>query len=40
MYVFDATPLIYLAKAEQLSLILERLDECCTTDAVYEEVVT
>ena len=40
MYVFDATPLIYLAKAERLSLVLERLDECCTTDAVYEEVVT
>lgn len=40
MYVFDATPLIYLAKAERLALVLERLDECCTTDAVYEEVVT
>lgn len=40
MYVFDATPLIYLAKAERLSLVLERLDECCTTEAVSEEVVT
>lgn len=40
MYVFDATPLIYLAKAERLALVLEQLDECCTTDAVYEEVVT
>lgn len=40
MYVFDATPLIYLAKSERLALVLERLDECCTTEAVYEEVVT
>jgi predicted nucleic acid-binding protein len=40
MFVFDATPLIYLAKAERLSL-LSRLDESrVTPQRVYEEVVT
>ena len=40
MFVFDATPLIYLAKAERLSL-LSRLDESrVIPERVYEEVVT
>lgn len=40
MYVLDATPLIVLAKADRLEL-LPALDEpCCTTERVYDEVVT
>ena len=40
MFVFDATPLIYLAKAERLSL-LSRLDASrLIPQRVYEEVVT
>lgn len=39
MYVFDATPLIYLAKAERLDLIAELPGECCLPDRVYDEVV-
>lgn len=40
MYVFDATPLIYLAKAGRLEL-LDALDrECRMPEVVYEEVVT
>jgi predicted nucleic acid-binding protein len=39
MWVFDATPLIYLAKVEQLSLV-EHLDEpCIVPERVYVEVV-
>ncbi|PSP77025.1 DUF3368 domain-containing protein [Halobacteriales archaeon QS_1_68_20] len=39
MFVFDATPLIYLSKAEQLT-VLEELDrERIVPEAVYEEVV-
>lgn len=40
MYVFDATPLIYLTTVERLTLVVEELDECCMPDTVYEEVVT
>ena len=40
MFVFDATPLIYLAKAERLSL-LSRLDTSrLIPQRVYEEVVS
>jgi len=40
MFVFDATPLIYLAKVERLSL-LSRLDASrLIPQRVYEEVVT
>lgn len=39
MWVFDATPLIYLAKAEHLELI-DHIDEpCAIPEPVYEEVV-
>lgn len=39
MWVFDATPLIYLAKAGQVSLV-ENLDgHCVIPQLVYEEVV-
>ena len=39
-WVFDATPLIYLAKAERLAVV-ERLDEPrLVPEAVYYEVVT
>ncbi|WP_336001098.1 DUF3368 domain-containing protein [Halorientalis halophila] len=39
MWVFDATPLIYLAKVERLTLV-EHLDESCVIpEGVYEEVV-
>ena len=40
MYVFDATPLIYLAKAGRLSLVSDLSSECCTPEQVHEEVVT
>lgn len=39
MYVFDATPLIYLAKAKRLSLVGELDYECCLPERVYREVV-
>jgi predicted nucleic acid-binding protein len=39
MWVFDATPLIYLAKIDRLGLV-QHLDEACVIpDRVYEEVV-
>lgn len=39
MWIFDATPLIYLAKVDQLSL-LEALDgSCVIPEQVYDEVV-
>lgn len=39
MWVFDATPLIYLAKVDRLTLI-ERLEPpCVIPESVYEEVV-
>ena len=39
MYVFDATPLIYLAKVDRLAPV-EKLDhECCLPRQVYREVV-
>lgn len=39
MWVFDATPLIYLAKAERLEL-LEQFDQSCVIpERVYKEVV-
>lgn len=40
MYVFDATPLIYLAKAKRLALVDELSVECCTPERVFDEVVT
>ena len=39
MYVFDATPLIYLAKAERLSLVDELPAACVVPESVHEEVV-
>ncbi len=40
MWVFDATPLIYLAKVDRLALV-EHLDASCVIpERVYEEVVT
>lgn len=39
MWVFDATPLIYLAKVDKLSLV-QHLDEpCATPERIYSEVV-
>lgn len=40
MYVLDATPLIYLAKAEQLALIGDLSATCVSPEPVYEEVVS
>lgn len=40
MYVFDATPLIYLATVERLHHVESLSPACLTTSAVYEEVVT
>lgn len=40
MYVFDATPLIYLAAVERLSTIESLRSDCRTTKTVYDEVVT
>lgn len=40
MYVFDATPLIYLAAAERLPLVDELPAPCVITERVYGEVVT
>ena len=39
MYVFDATPLIYLATVEKLTLIEHLPEPCHTPRAVYDEVV-
>ncbi len=40
MWVFDATPLMYLAKVEQLQLISTLEGECYLPEQVYSEVVT
>jgi len=40
MFVFDATPLIYLAKASQISLLSNRSENRVIPRLVYEEVVT
>jgi predicted nucleic acid-binding protein len=40
MYVFDATPLIYLGTVEALDVVDVLPGNCCVPDAVYEEVVT
>lgn len=40
MYVFDATPLVVLAKAERLDLIDHLQRDCRMPERVYEEVVT
>ncbi|WP_290816965.1 DUF3368 domain-containing protein [Halovivax sp.] len=40
MYVFDAAPLIYLAKADRHSSVDELPPACVTPELVYEEVVT
>lgn len=40
MWVFDATPLIYLAKAEKLRLASTLDDRRCIPKPVFEEVVT
>lgn len=39
MWVFDATPLIYLATAGQLSSLQHLVDPCVIPDRVYSEVV-
>lgn len=39
MWVFDATPLIYLAKVDQLTLISHLDEPCVIPDRVYTEVV-
>lgn len=40
MYVFDATPLIYLGTVDRLDLIESLPDECSMPRRVYDEVVT
>ena len=40
MYVFDATPLIYLATVERLALLSDLPVRCVVPERVYEEVVT
>jgi len=40
MWVFAATPLIYLAKVEELSLVQHLETPCVIPERVYEEVVT
>ncbi|AAV46484.1 unknown [Haloarcula marismortui ATCC 43049] len=40
MWVFDATPLIYLGKVSQLSLVEQVAEPCVLPERVYEEVVT
>lgn len=40
MYVFDATPLIYLATVERLALLADIPSECVMPERVYDEVVT
>jgi predicted nucleic acid-binding protein len=39
MWVFDATPLIYLAKVDRLSLVRHLDAACVIPEQVYEEVV-
>ncbi|ADD05477.1 DUF3368 domain protein [Natrialba magadii ATCC 43099] len=39
MWVFDATPLIYLAKVEQLYVLSHLSGRCRVPEPVYEEVV-
>jgi predicted nucleic acid-binding protein len=39
MWVFDATPLIYLAKADRLTLVQQLAGPCVIPERVYEEVV-
>ena len=39
MWVFDATPLIYLAKVERLALVEALEASCVIPERVYEEVV-
>ncbi|AGB15638.1 putative nucleic acid-binding protein, contains PIN domain [Halovivax ruber XH-70] len=39
MWVFDATPLIYLAKVDQLTLVDHHEPPCVIPERVYEEVV-
>lgn len=40
MWVFDATPLIYLAKVDRLALVQHLEAPCAVPEPVYEEVVT
>ncbi len=40
MWVFDATPLIYLAKVGRLRLVGALEGPCCVPQPVYDEVVT
>lgn len=40
MWVFDATPLIYLAKVDRLTLVQQLEATCVIPRRVYEEVVT
>lgn len=40
MWVFDATPLIYFAKVERLTLVQHLESPCLIPECVYEEVVT
>jgi len=39
MWVFDATPLIYLAKVDHLDTVQELADSCAIPDPVHDEVV-
>jgi predicted nucleic acid-binding protein len=39
MWVFDATPLIYLAKVDRLTLVQQLDTSCVIPERVYEEVV-
>jgi predicted nucleic acid-binding protein len=39
MWVFDATPLIYLAKVDRLTLVEQLEPRCVIPERVYEEVV-
>jgi predicted nucleic acid-binding protein len=39
MWVFDATPLIYLAKVDRLDLVQQLGGQCVIPSLVYEEVV-
>ena len=40
MWIFDATPLIYLAKVDRLALVKQLEVSCVIPERVYEEVVT
>jgi len=40
MWVFDATPLIYLAKVERLAIVRHLEVACVIPEQVYDEVVT